>query len=73
MNSGDFIIVGVMVLAFVGVVFGYYTRTGSEIDQHPSDGLSRDGGPAAPAAKGTGRLGGVEEGEHDPFDSHGTE
>ena len=72
MNSGDFIIVGVLVLAFVGVVFGYYTKTGTEIDQHPSDGLSHDGGSAAPGSKGSGELGGIQEGEHDPFDSHGT-
>ncbi len=71
-STGALILVGVMILILVAVVFGYNTRTGTEIDQHPSDGLSHNGEAAAPQAAGTGRIAGREEGEHDPFDTHGT-
>jgi len=55
--GGSFIFLGVIILLFFAVVFGYYTYKGSAINPHPSDG--RDGAPgsAGPSqASGKGRT-----------------
>ncbi|HYP49155.1 MAG TPA: hypothetical protein VEQ61_11000 [Thermoleophilaceae bacterium] len=65
--DGSWIFLLVLVLILVGIIFGYYTRTGSGIDQHPSDGL--DG---APGAEGQSELSGRDEGEGSALDTHGT-
>jgi hypothetical protein len=65
--DGSWIFLLVLVLIFAGLVFGYYTRTGSGIDQHPTDGL--DG---SPGAEGQTELSGRDEGEGSTLDTHGT-
>ena len=67
------IVVGVFVLGFVGIVVGYHTKAGSEIDLHPSDGLAHGDGQAAPGAEGSGTLSGRDEDGVDPFDARGTQ
>ena len=65
--AGSWIIVLVFILIIVGVIYGYYTRTGSGIDEHPSDGLD-----TAPGAEGQSELSGRDEGEGTTLDTHGT-
>ncbi len=53
--GGSFIFLGVIVVLFFAVIYGYYTYRGSGIDAHSSDGL--DGapgaaGPSQPSGKG---------------------
>ena len=43
--GGSFIFLAFVVVMFLGVIFGLYTRRGSGIDEHPNDGL--DGAPGA--------------------------
>jgi hypothetical protein len=52
--DGAWIFLAFIVIAFAGVVLGYYTRTGSGIDSHPYG--NRYGG--APGAKGAGDYSG---------------
>jgi hypothetical protein len=55
--GGSFIFLGVVILLFLAVVYGFYTYKGSAINSHPSDG--RDGAPgsAGPSqASGKGRT-----------------
>jgi hypothetical protein len=73
LSSGSLIVVGVVVLGLLGVGIGLKTRAGSEIEKHPSDGLARGGGAAAPQASGSSELKPRDEGGVDPFDAHGTE
>jgi len=74
--GGSFIILGVMIVFFFAVVFGFFTRTGSGIDEHPNDGL--DGAPGSEALgheSGTGRSSGETSQDHsvgDTFSTHGT-
>lgn len=72
MSATGLIVVGVFLLGFVGIVVGYHTKAGSGIELHPSDGLPHDGGAAAPRSAGAGSLSKDDEGQHDPFDTHGT-
>ena len=53
-------------IVFFAVVYGFYTRTGSGINEHPSDGSD-----SAPGAKGRGETSGRDEGEGVPFEEHG--
>ncbi len=75
--GGSFILVGVMVVVFFGVVWGYYTINGSGINKHPNDGLDGAPGSAGPSeASGTGRsTGDTSEGHSvgDTFSEHGTQ
>ncbi len=57
--------VGVVILA--GLVYGFYTRSGSGIDQHPID--ARD---ESPGAEGHAETSGADEGEGSALDTHGT-
>jgi len=66
-GGGDAILIVVIVLLLIGVVYGFYTRSGSGIEPRPWDG---SGG--APGAKGQGEVTGQDEGEGAAFDTHGT-
>ena len=75
--GGSFIFIGVIVIMFFGVVWGYYTISGSGIDKHPNDGLDGAPGSAGPSeASGMGRsTGDTSEGHSvgDTFSTHGTQ
>ena len=67
LTDGSWLLLGVMLLLFAGVVYGFYTRGGSGIEHHPTDG--RGGAPgAADEPDAAGR-----EGEGSPLSTHGTE
>ncbi len=36
--GGSWILMGVLIVLFLGVVYGFYTREGSGIATHPTDG-----------------------------------
>jgi flagellar basal body-associated protein FliL len=61
------ILIAILLVIFAGVIYGYFTRSGSGIDEHPSDGL--DG---APGAKGPSEVSGKDQGEISTLDTHGT-
>ena len=51
------IVVGVFLMIIVGASWGYYTRTGSGIDEHPVDARGRSPGAQGPATvSGAGRT-----------------
>ncbi len=55
--GGSFIFIGVIIVLFFAVVFGYYTYKGSAINAHSSDGLDGAPGSAGPSqASGKGRT-----------------
>ena len=55
--GGSFIFLGVAVLLFFAIVFGYYTYRGSAINPHPHDGSDGAPGAAGPSdASGKGRV-----------------
>ena len=55
--GGSFIFVGVIIVLFFAVVYGYYTFKGSAINAHSSDGLDGAPGSAGPSqASGKGRT-----------------
>jgi hypothetical protein len=58
--GGSFIFLAVLVVGFFGVVFGYYTRTGSGINPRPYGKIY--GG--APGAFGPGDVSGKDHREH---------
>lgn len=74
--GGSFIFLGVLVVLFFVIVFGYYTYRGSAINPHPHDGSDEAPGAAAPSQpSGQGRV--PEEHPDEPsagggFSSHGT-
>ena len=59
--------VAIVVVILAGAVYGFFTRTGSAIDEHPSDGL--DG---APGAQGRSEVFGKDQGEGSALETHGT-
>lgn len=65
--GGSLIFLAVIIVFFFAIVFGFYTRRGSGINQRPSDGL--DG---APGAEGQSETSGRDMGEGDTLDTHGT-
>jgi hypothetical protein len=65
--NGSLIFLAVLVIAFFGVVFGYFTRTGSGINPRPYGKIY--GG--APGAFGPGNVSGHDDREHVPW-SRGT-
>lgn len=65
--GGSWIFLVVILLILVGVIYGFYTRKGSGIDQHPHNAESQ-----APGAKGSSEISGKDEGEGSAFDTHGT-
>lgn len=74
--GGSFIFLGVVILLFFAVVYGFYTYKGSAVNPHPSDG--RDGAPgsAGPSqASGRGRTSEDNDDEFSAgggFSTHGT-
>ena len=74
--GSGFILVGILVVIFFAVVFGFFTISGSGIDKHPSDGLDGAPGSAGPSeASGMGRSPGNTSEDHnvgDTFSTHGT-
>lgn len=64
---GSYIFLAIVVVILLSLVIGFYTRRGSGIDEHPSDGL--DG---APGAEGRSEVSGKDQGEGSAFDTHGT-
>jgi len=51
------VIAGVFALMIAGTVVGYYTRTGSDIDEHPVDDRARSpGATEPPSVSGGGRT-----------------
>lgn len=72
-NTTILVPVGLFVFMLVALIVGYYTRRTSDIELRPSDGLGDDAGGAAPGAEGKSRIAGKVEGEHDEFDTHGTQ
>ena len=70
---GGFVVAGFFALIMVGTVIGYYTRTGSDIAEHPVD--DRGGAPGAtesPNVSGAGRTPESPTGPHGQFSGHGT-
>jgi hypothetical protein len=65
--GGSFIFLGVALLMLVGVIYGFYTRKGSGIDQHPS---GKNAG--APGAVGATEVSGQDQGESSALETHGT-
>jgi hypothetical protein len=65
--NGSLIFLAVLVIAFFGVVFGYFTRTGSGINPRPYGKIY--GG--APGAFGPGNVSGHDDRERVPW-SRGT-
>lgn len=53
--GGSFIFLGFIILFLLAIVWGYFTRTGSGINQRPHDGS--DG---APGAEGPSRISSAE-------------
>jgi hypothetical protein len=65
--EGSWILLLVMLLILAGVSYGFYTRTGSGIEEHPLD--SRE---EAPGAEGRSEVSGKDEGEGSALDTHGS-
>lgn len=65
--GGSWIFIAVMVVGLFGVIYGFFTMSGSGIDAHPHDGS--DG---APGAEGRSEASGRDEGEGMTLDTHGT-
>jgi hypothetical protein len=54
---GVLVVMGVFVLIILATSWGYYTRTGSGIDEHPVDDRARSPGAKGPATvSGAGRT-----------------
>jgi hypothetical protein len=65
--GGSWVILLVMLLILAGVIYGFYTREGSAIDEHPGGAESE-----APGAEGKSEVSGKDEGEGSALDTHGT-
>jgi len=65
--SGGWILVVVGLVLVAGVVYGFFTRSGSGINEHPLD--ARD---EAPGAEGRSEVTGRDEGDGSALDTHGT-
>jgi hypothetical protein len=66
-SSQGWVLVVVVVVILAGLVYGFYTRSGSGISEHPL-GVSDE----APGAEGRSEVSGKDEGEGSTFDTHGT-
>jgi hypothetical protein len=66
-GEAGWVIVVVALLLLAGVIYGFFTRHGSGIDQH------RHGGDrGATGATGKSEVSGKDEGEGSTLDTHGT-
>lgn len=66
MSSGAWIFIVVLLVILAGVIYGFYTRRGSGIDEHP-----HDGGNGAPGAEGRSEVSGKDQGEGSALSDHG--
>jgi hypothetical protein len=57
----------VILLLLAGVVYGFFTRRGSGIDQHRQSRANE-----APGSRGRTEVSGKDEGEGSTLDTHGT-
>jgi hypothetical protein len=64
--GGSFVFLAVILLLLVGLIYGFFTRSGSGIDSHPTD--SRGG---SPGAVGPTEASGHDAGESHVFSDHG--
>jgi uncharacterized MAPEG superfamily protein len=69
LGSGFWIVAVVFVVVFLGVAAAVYSRSGSDVSEHP---LGRDHAGGAPGAAGRGETAGRDAGESTPLDQHGT-
>ncbi len=69
MAGGAWIFIIVIVLLFFGLVYGFYTRRGSAINQRPYDPARGD---AASGAAGPSRISSAEDETEGVPDTHGT-
>lgn len=69
MTDGGWIFLIVIVLLFVALVYGFYTRRGSAINQRPYDPARGDG---ASGAAGPSRMSTAEDETEGVPDTHGT-
>jgi hypothetical protein len=53
--GGSFIFLAVIIVFFLAVVYGFFTRRGSGINQRPTDGRG-----GAPGAEGSSRISSAE-------------
>jgi hypothetical protein len=68
LTPGTWVFIGFVVVFFFVVAYGYYTRSGSGINQHPHDsGGSQGGGDRAPGAHGASRISSAERDEDVPL------
>ncbi len=76
-TGASLIVVGVAIVLFFAVVYGFFTRAGSGINEHPNDGLDGAPGSEGPGQEsGTGRSSGNTSKDHnvgDTFSTHGTD
>ena len=70
--TGGLVFLLFVLILLAAVIYGLYSRSGSDIAQRPSDGLRHGEQAAAPGAADPDRIVGTEEGEQDRFDTHGT-
>ena len=63
-SSGGWIFIVVILVILAGVVYGFFTRSGSGIDEHPLD--VRD---EAPGAAGRSEVSGKDQGEGSSLDN----
>ena len=56
-DFGGYVVAGGFILTILATAYGYYTRTGSGIGEHPVDGRGRSPGAKEPASvSGAGRT-----------------
>lgn len=76
--GGSYIFLGFIAVAFAGVIFGYFTFSGSGINAHPSKGGTGAPGSGEPSsASGKGRTGDEAYDDNSnsggAFETHGTQ
>jgi hypothetical protein len=65
--GGSWIFLLVILLILAGVIYAFYTRAGSGIDEHPLDAREQAAG-----AEGPSEISGKDEGEGSTLDTRGT-
>jgi hypothetical protein len=68
-SGGGMIFLVVILVLVVAVAFGYYTRKGSGINQHPQ-GAERSGSPGV--GEGASRIANAEDETEGQINTHGT-
>ena len=65
-GSGAWIFIIVLLVILGGIIYGFFTRSGSGISDHPHDGEG-----SAPGAKGPSEPSGKDQGESSALSDHG--